>query len=106
MPDKPVILSQTMVDRALVDNAFYGQLPEFNQLRSSGTMPVIDTSGRHGCSGCKRTKLKVNQFRDFVTVATALTQEGTRRLKTYFGVGRIMINVTDSKTRQVMLKIL
>ena len=105
MTSRPVILSQDMVDRALVDNAFYAQMPEFAQLRGGTTMPVMVSTGR-GCSGCKRTKQKVNLFRNFVVIATSLTTEGIARLKRYFGIDGIMINVMDQKTQQIVLKIL
>jgi hypothetical protein len=104
MPNKPTVLSQGMVDHAVGDNAFFGQMPEFAQLRSTLSPSVRIPAG--GCSGCGRTKQKTNLFKNFVLVASSLTLEGGNRLKRYFGVSGLMLNVLDPASKQVTLKIL
>lgn len=104
MNNRPSLLSQGMVDRALADNAFYAQLPEFTQLRGSVTTTVKVNNGN--CSRCGRTKQKLNTFNNFSTLSTALTQDGRDRLKRYFGVTGLMLNIIDPNSKQVTVKIL
>jgi hypothetical protein len=104
MPDRPVILSQAMVDRALADNGFYGQVPEFSQLR--GVNKTTVPAPQSGCGGCRRSSYKLNMFQNFVTITTALPLEARGRLKRYFGVNSIMLNTYDRQTQKVAVQVI
>lgn len=104
MTNRPTLLSQAMVDRALKDSTFFSVVPEFAQLRSPVTKTTISPS--RGCSGCGRNKQTVNAFKNFTLVASSLTKEGQDRLKRYYGVTGIMMNAVDNNSKQVTLKVI
>lgn len=105
MIDRPVLLSQGMVERALKDSAFFASVPEFSQLRTTAEK-VVTTRSRGGCSGCGRTRQSVSMFKDFVLLSTSLTHAGQGRLKRYFGVPGIMMNAVDPTSRQITVKVI
>jgi len=104
MPSQPVILSHTMVTRALADPRFHSLVPEFRSLRTRQPVPKIEQVSR-GCSGCRRTQVNQDLYRDFIAIMLATGPEIQGRVKAYFGVPGLMMNVVDPKLSKVELKI-
>ena len=94
---KPVLLSRQLVVRALADQQFYKQLPEFSSLQPKlRTMGVISHKG--GCRGCRERRVQQNLFGDFLIVTKGLDQNGIERLKRYLGAERLMYSSRSTTT--------
>jgi hypothetical protein len=66
----------------------------------------LDLNRPGGCGGCKRRRIERNLFTDFLTVAQALGEDGRIRLKAYYNVPGLMVNVYDQPTGRVQLKVI
>ena len=99
----PIILSQSMVNRALGDPKFFGVVPEFNSLKNR--QKVRKPVKGKGCGGCKQKTVHQNMFKEFVAATLSLNPNAAGRLKKYLGVDQLMINTQDTKTYKVDVRI-
>ena len=106
MDNRPTILSQVHVSKALADQRFYELIPEFRALQAKLAAAKIDLNAGRGCSSCRKTRAVASFFSDFMSIASALSPDGVRRLKEYLGVQALMMNTMDRTTGQVQLKTL
>ena len=107
MPDvKPTLLTASMATRALGDQQFYIQVPEFLPIRQKVSQMHIELSKGRGCSGCKKRRIQRNLFGDFVNVLLSLNPAGVVRLKKYYGVPALMLNMRERQTKQQKVHIL
>jgi hypothetical protein len=103
--DKPVIMSQAMMARAISDPRFLALCPEFRTLKPKlATMKV--KINKRGCRGCGERRIKQNIYRDFVTLVLSLGGDALTRLKSYLGVSRLMVNVEDPATKRPVVKVI
>lgn len=102
---RPVIISQSLVSRAMSDSSFFDTLPEFTSLRDVIKRSNVDIS-RGGCGGCKQRRVVANIYRDFISTANSLSEDGKQRLKDYIGASTIMINKVDPNTGHVQMRVL
>lgn len=98
----PVILSETMVLRALNDVKFLARVPELTGLQNRAKVVMAKPSG---CRHCGHTKQSTSILRDFIFAMMALSEEPRGRIKQYFGVESLMLNMHNPKTSQVEVKI-
>ena len=103
MPDKPTIISTSVVARAVVDPKFYQQLPEFTSI-SMKLVASHEPELKGGCGSCRRKRMAVNVFQDFVAIMAGLNTDATARLKQYLGIQSLMYHGRDAQGR-MMLKI-
>ena len=99
MVSSPVVLSSSMVDRALQDPTFYQKVPEFIPLRAKLEATKSALSGTGGCSGCRRKRVIRNMFHDFLLTTRSLSPDASVRMKQYFGIERMMFNSLDQAGR-------
>lgn len=95
--ERPQMLSLGMVSQALSDPGFRTRCPEFSGIPAPGPEPV------RGC--CHNRSRAQQQSRSFFSVASALSPEALGRLKSYFGIGKLMLNLRDPATGAVTLKV-
>jgi hypothetical protein len=103
--DNTKILSYSMVSAALTDGKFYEVLPEFRTLSIKLKTLNVDITKPTGCTGCQKRRIEANMFKDFLYVVQALDANGLQRLKTYFKLDKLMINVQDHVTKAVTFKV-
>jgi len=103
---KPTLLTASMAAQALGDQQFYVQVPEFLPVRQKVSQMKIELEKGRGCSGCRRRRIQRNLFSDFVTVLQSLNADGITRLKGYYGVPALMLNMRERHTKQQKMKIL
>jgi hypothetical protein len=98
MSDRPEMISLQMVNRALTDPRFRKLCPEFASVKAPEKKAV--GCGRCGSSGAQRS-----QTANFFSVASGLDAGALARMKSYFGVSKIMLNSRDVRTGVVSLKV-
>lgn len=104
--NSPVILSVQMVNKALGDQMFYERVPEFTPMKGKLVAMRMDLNRPGGCGGCKRKRIERNLFGDFLTIAQHLGDDGRIRLRSYYGVPGLMVNVHDQATGRLQLKVI
>lgn len=106
IPERPVLLTQGHVIRALADPAFFERCPEFSSLRVKMTTMHADLLApvmpKRGCSSCKQSRVGRNLYGEFLTLVRSLSPDGLVRLKLYFGIKRLMLNLLTREGRAEM----
>lgn len=97
--DRPQMLSSAMLERALSDPAFKEACPEFSSVQ-------LAQPKQGGCSGCGHRQHQQQNSMSFFKVAAGLSAEGIERMKSYFGISRLMMNVRNPNTSGVSLKVM
>ena len=100
------ILSYSMVSASLTDAVFYSSMPEFRTLAPKLTTLHIDITKPASCTGCQRRRIENTLFKDYMHVVQSLDASGLQRLKTYFKLDSLMVNVQDNITKQVSFKVI
>ena len=96
---KPVLLSRQLVNKALADDSFYYQMPEFKELKNrSSDAGKLKATRKHGCKSCRERRKTNNMFGGFLAVMNKLGPTSTNRLKQYFGVEKLMFSSRDPNT--------
>ena len=101
MPDAPTIISTSMVAKAVTDPKFYNALPEFLSI-SMKLKASHEPELRGGCGGCRRKRMAVNVFQDFVAIVAGLAPDATERLKQYLGIKALMYHGRDAQGRMAL----
>lgn len=94
-----------MVSTALTDGSFYTVMPEFKTLSIKLKSLNVDIAKPKGCTGCQKRRIESNMFKDFLYVVQALDTNGIQRLKSYFKLDKLMINVQDPITKAISFKV-
>jgi len=103
IPERPVLLSQGHVLRALADPKFFERCPEFTSLRVKMTTMHADLlAPKRGCSSCKQSRVGRNLYGEFLLLVRGLSEDGMARLKLYLGVNRLMLNLMTREGRAEM----
>lgn len=100
--NRPTILGQTHITRALADERFYALMPEFAQLRGKQTA-VKQAVVAQGCPRCRKEHASINLFNEFIRIISSLSPDGITRLKAYLGVTQLLLNQIDPGTGQIKL---
>lgn len=100
--ERPVLLGQGHIQRALADDRFYGMLPEFLPIRKKIEASHADVGT--SCTPCRRRRMAVSFSSDFVSILNSLSQDGLARLKKYLGVGRLLVRAMDRTAGRTVLK--
>jgi len=93
-----------MVSKALNDPKFFAVVPEFNGLKNRQT--ELKNAPRKGCGSCKKKQVHHTLFNEFEHIILSMDNGSHLRLKKYLGVESLMLNVLDSKTRQISVRVI
>lgn len=104
--ERPTMLSTSAVNRAVNDPSFFTAIPEFAPLQrtvqaAQAAVQAAERSG--GCSNCKKRQVYFSVFTEFVRIASSLPAHSAVKLKSYMGVGALLVNMIDPVTRQTKL---
>ena len=105
MPNNTKILSYSMVSTALTDGVFYSSMPEYRTLAPKLATLHIDITKPTGCTGCQRRRIENTLFKDFLAVTQSLDLNGMSRLKKYFKLDSLMVNVINPQTKAIEFKV-
>lgn len=92
----PMLLSQSHLAKALGDTRFFEQVPEFRPLQGKAKTMHADLETKRGCGSCNKRRVANTLFNDFTSIVKALGNDGRNRLKSYFGVNAIALNVVGA----------
>ena len=90
---KHVILSSKLVRAALGDPEFYSKLPEFVSMKLLLKTTYEEYAKNTGCGHCKRARLLRMLVSSFVGIASQLDDDAKTRMRTYYNVPGLMVNV-------------
>ena len=101
---RPVLFSGEHLTRAMKDDAFYAQLPQFLPIKAKIAAMHVDFKYPRGCSPCQQRRVRVNIERDFAAIVSSLDADAGKIFKSYFGCPRMVIHAVDPKTHAAYLK--
>lgn len=101
--ERPTILSQQHISRAINDPNFYTLMPEFAAVRKKmEAMHASEPDG--GCDPCRKRRITGSLTSDFISIMNRLSDDGLQRIKKYVGVGRLLVRATNKQTGRMELR--
>ena len=96
MADRPVLLSRSIVTKALTDPKFFEVMPEYRTLQPK--LKTMQLDDKRSCGGCKGRRVEQNMFGDFMLVLRSMDTAALIRFKQYLNVPAVMYSVQDPNT--------
>lgn len=106
MGNSAKIISYSMVSGALLNTEFYNLLPEFLPLKARLPSLKIDLNKPGGCTGCQKKRVEAGLFKEFVQCVQTLSPLSLQKLKDFYHVDKLMVNVVNPTTKAIEFKVL
>lgn len=102
--ERPVLFSGAMLSKAVHDDSFFEKFPQFKTIKVKLNAMHVNVKAHTGCSSCQKRRVQYNIERDFTSIMSHLDKEEGARLKSYFGVKRLVVHSVNPTTHAAYLK--